>query len=408
MKVAFLTDGKSPIPATKGGAVENLIEDLLDKNEKYHQMDFTVMTLFEDTAYLKSKKYKYTKFNFIKNSRVIEAIDKKVYFFAKNILKRKNLISYRYIFQRLYMMSHYSKYLLEEDFDKVILVTNSTLFFVLKNKRVADKYKGKVVFYLHNEVRSLFGCYKEVASIHSLIGISNFVNEAFSKILPSLEKSKYYILKNCIDTTNFLNVDQYKIDAARKKYGLTNFDFVVVFAGRLVKEKGALEVLRAVKLCACDDIKLLIVGSGFYTSDVVDEYSSKLLEEAKSLGDNIIFTGYVDYSNMPSIYQLGNVAVLPSLWEEPAGMTMVEAAISGIPLITTNSGGIPEYIPNDAAIILNRDDSLVENIKAEIMRIKEYPDCYENMKKNGQLLAKEYNLDNFYNNFASIILGSVK
>lgn len=34
MKVAFLTNGTSPVPATKGGAVENLIEDLLDENEK--------------------------------------------------------------------------------------------------------------------------------------------------------------------------------------------------------------------------------------------------------------------------------------------------------------------------------------------------------------------------------------
>lgn len=329
MKVAFLTDGKSPIPATKGGAVENLIEDLLDKNEIYHKINFTVMTLFEEAAYLKSKEYKYTKFIFIKNSKLIEAIDKIVYSFAKNVLKRKNLISYRYIFQRLYVMSHYPKYLLEEEFDRVVMVTNSTLFLVLKNKRVANKYREKVVFYLHNEVRSLFGCYKEVDSIRRLIGISDFVNKAFCKIVPSLDKSKCYILKNCIDTTNFLSVNQYKVDATRKKYGLTSSDFVVVFAGRLVKEKGALEVLRAVKLCACDDIKLLIAGSGFYTSDIVDEYSSQLLTEAQLLESNIIFTGYVDYSNMPYIYHVGNVAVLPSLWEEPAGMTMVEARYLG-------------------------------------------------------------------------------
>lgn len=78
-------------------------------------------------------------------------------------------------------------------------------------------------------------------------------------------------------------------------------------------------------------------------------------------------------------------------------------AISGIPLITTNAGGIPEYIPDDAAIILNRDDNLVENIKEGIMRIKEHPDFYEHMKQKGQLLSSEYNLDNFYNNFVSII-----
>lgn len=404
MKVAFLTDGKSPIPATKGGAVENLIEDLLVENEVYHKMDFTVMTLFEKSAYLKSKEYKYTKFNFIKNSIWIEFIDKVVYILAKHVFKRKNLISYRYIFQRLFVIGHYSKYLMKEDFDKVVLVTNSTLFLVLKNKKVANKYRNKVVFYLHNEVRSLFGCDKEVASICKLVGISNFVNNAFLKIVPSLDRSKCCVLKNCIDTSNFLSVDQNKIDATRKKFGLTNFDFVVLFAGRLVKEKGALEVLRAVKMCASDNIKLLIVGSGFYASDIVDEYSSQLITEAKSLGENIIFTGYIDYTDMPFIYHLGSVAVLPSMWEEPAGMTMVEAVISGIPLITTDSGGIPEYIPKDCAIILKRDDNLVENIKAEIMKIKEHPNLYKKMEQNGQLLSNEYNLDNFYKNFVSIIL----
>jgi len=73
---------------------------------------------------------------------------------------------------------------------------------------------------------------------------------------------------------------------------------------------------------------------------------------------------------MPSIYQLGNVAVLPSMWEEPAGMTMVEAVVSGLPLITTNSGGIPEYIPAELAYMLDRNKDLVKNISRCILQIK--------------------------------------
>lgn len=55
MKVAFLTVGTSPVPATKGGAVENLIEDLLDENELYHNFDFSVLSLYEQDAEVKSK-----------------------------------------------------------------------------------------------------------------------------------------------------------------------------------------------------------------------------------------------------------------------------------------------------------------------------------------------------------------
>lgn len=356
MKVAFLTYGTSPVPATKGGAVENLIEDLLDENEKYHNLDFSVLSIYEEKAEEKSKQYKYTDFHFVKCPAFIESLDKFVYWIAKNILKKKNLISYRFIFRRLYVMSNYPKILLKNDFDRVIVVTNSTLFLVFKNKRVAEKYKNKVIYYLHNEVRSLFKCEKEVASIRSLIGISQFVNTSFRKLVPSLRDDQCYVLKNGIDTKKFTYRDEQKISEYRKKFGLRDSDFVAIFAGRLVDEKGALETIKAVKACSDENIKLLIVGSGFYSSDVVDDYTLQLQKDAVPIKDQIIFTDYIDYDDMPSIYHLGNVAVLPSMWDEPAGMTMVEAVVSGLPLITTNSGGIPEYIPEGLAIILNRDD----------------------------------------------------
>ena len=55
----------------------------------------------------------------------------------------------------------------------------------------------------------------------------------------------------------------------------------------------------------------------------LDDYMLELKREAEDIKDKIIFTGYIDYEDMPSIYQLSNIAVLPSMWDEPAGMTMV-------------------------------------------------------------------------------------
>jgi len=120
--------------------------------------------------------------------------------------------------------------------------------------------------------------------------------------------------------------------------------------------------------------------------------------------DRIIFTGYIDYNDMPSIYQLGNIAVLPSMWEEPAGMTMVEAVVSGLPLITTNSGGIPEYISDDVAVLLDRDENLVDNIRDTIVKIKEHPMEYDYIKKSRDKFMEKYKLDKYYNDFASIIM----
>lgn len=400
MKVVFLTDGKSPVPATKGGAVENLIEDLLDENEKAHEFDFSVLSVYDKQAYSISKKYNHTKFYFIKCFSVIEFLDKCVYWIAKNMLKKKNLISYRYICRRLYVMSKYPKILLQADFDRVIVVTNSTLFLVFKNKRLAEKYKGKIIYYLHNEVRSLFKCENEIASIRSLIGISQFVNNSFKKMVPSLNNGQCFVLKNGIDTERFIYRDEKKIRAYKSKFGILNDDFVVIFAGRLVDEKGALETIKAVKACDDAQIKLLIVGASFYSSDVVDDYTLKLQKESESIKDRIVFTGYIDYNDMPAIYHLGDVAVLPSMWEEPAGMTMVEAVVSGLPLITTNSGGIPEYIPEEFAVILNKNNHLVENICVNILDVKNNS---SRLIVSDDKYKRMMSLKKYFRNFAQIV-----
>lgn len=406
MSVAFLTPGTSPIPATKGGAVENLIEDLLNENEQSCCFDFSVLSLYEEKAFEKSKRYKNSKFCFIKCPGIVKKIDKCIYWMAKNVLNKKNLISYRFILQRLYVMSKFPGILLKNDFDRVVLVTNSTLFFVLKNKKVAEKYQGKVIYYLHNEVRSLFGCENEAASIRKLIGVSGFVNESFRKKIPLLIDEQCTVLKNGIDTNRFGFRDEAKIENYRKKYGVSKKDFVVVFAGRLVAEKGALETIKAIKACKDEHIKLLIVGAGFYSSDIVDNYTLELQREVEDIKDRVVFTGYIDYEDMPSIYQLGNIAVLPSMWDEPAGMTMVEAVVSGLPLITTNSGGIPEYISNKLAMILNRDEDLIENIARSIMNVKQNKTVIDKVAVAD--FCNEMSLKNYYRKFTEILIADNK
>ena len=189
----------------------------------------------------------------------------------------------------------------------------------------------------------------------------------------------------------------------KNKFGISKEDFVVIFAGRLVDGKGALETIKAVKACDDKAIKLLIVGAGFYSSDIVDNYTLELRKEAEAIKDRIIFTGYIDYDDMPSIYQLGDVAVLPSMWDEPAGMTMVEAVVSGLPLITTNSGGIPEYMIDGSALLLERNENLVDEISQWIINFKQGSDLRKQYHHNGEKLAEESNLDNYYKNFQNII-----
>jgi glycosyltransferase involved in cell wall biosynthesis len=79
------------------------------------------------------------------------------------------------------------------------------------------------------------------------------------------------------------------------------------------------------------------------------------------------------------------------MWEEPFGLTVVEALAAGLPLIATNSGGIPEICAGVATII-NRDN-IVSNITTAILDLYEHPEKRRAMSeaalKRSKLFSKE-------------------
>ena len=65
-KIAIILPGdKLPLPSVKGGAVESLVQCLLDYNEKYHTYNFVVFSVYNEEAALKSRSYKHTDFKYI-------------------------------------------------------------------------------------------------------------------------------------------------------------------------------------------------------------------------------------------------------------------------------------------------------------------------------------------------------
>ena len=143
MKLAIITSGYLPVPASKGGAVENLVENFIKENESKKNIDITIFSIYDEKAYEKAKLYNNTKVKFIKSIKIIGLFDKLIYFIAKNILKKEKTMSYRYICQRLFFLNKVSKYLKEENYDKVLLGNHATLFLALKWSTNYKKYDKK-------------------------------------------------------------------------------------------------------------------------------------------------------------------------------------------------------------------------------------------------------------------------
>lgn len=144
-------------------------------------------------------------------------------------------------------------------------------------------------------------------------------------------------------------------------------EHVVVSPGRLVWEKGHQDVMRALALLrrrGGPEARLLVVGSG--------PEEKRLRAHAAELGlaDAVEF-GSVPYEEMPAVFARASCMVLASLstgsgglylgdiprffWEEQFGLVLAEAMASGLPIVASTSGAIPE-VAGDAASYFSPGD----------------------------------------------------
>jgi len=128
----------------------------------------------------------------------------------------------------------------------------------------------------------------------------------------------------------------------------------ILFVGRLVPEKGILDLYEAYKLIVphFPEYILRIVGRGPL------ERSLGELIHIDRLEDRVIIENK-EYSGMPDVYRESTIGVFPSVstetWEEQYGMVILEALSTGLPIITTRSGTIPE-VAGDACIYTEESD----------------------------------------------------
>ena len=148
-----------------------------------------------------------------------------------------------------------------------------------------------------------------------------------------------------IDVENKFNpskIDEQKIMELKERLGLSPDDFVVGFCGRLVKDKGVVELTEAFELLCHrhpeKHMKLLIIGSPENRDAVKEETIERLRNN-----NNVLFTGYVPSEEMPQYYSLMNVFILPS-HRDGLGMVSLEAQAMGIPSIVSSITGCKETI----------------------------------------------------------------
>lgn len=263
----------------------------------------------------------------------------------------------------------------------------------------------KLVHHLHNDLlnsktKHAMDIYDAAARI---ITVSDYITSRVRTI--NINDNKCIIVHNGIDTQTFTKeVSLAHIPSINKD------DFVLLFSGRINNEKGIEELISAMNIIGRDyPIKLLVLGGSFYgITDNNNPFISKLREMAEPVKDKIIFTGFIPYKEMPSYLRLTDVAVLPSTWDEPFGLTMAEAQAMGLPIITTRRGGIPEVVSEKNAIMLDTDEHFIENLANAILDLYKHPEKREAMAEASLERSKLFDKETYAKNFFAALEGLSK
>ena len=397
MKIAIITSGYLPVPATRGGAVETIVEDWMKVNENYNDTKFIIFSIYDKDAEKEIKKYKNSEAIFIKKNGIINFFDKLVYGFAKYVLKKERVMSYRYIFQRLYFLNKVSKYLKKNNFDKILLENHPTLFLALKWRKNYKKYEGNYYYHLHNEQNKLYGCKDIIKNCKKILCVSSFIKNNIKTLTGKADN--VYVLKNCVDNSLFdLKMSDKEKAKLKEKYNIKKDEAVLLFTGRVSAEKGINELLLAINKIKDEKFKLIIVGSFFFDTNIKNNFDTKLKQYVDKVKDKVVFTGFVKHNEIAKLYNISDIAVLPSIVNDAAPLTILESMASGLPIITTNSGGIPEYAKDGCAIILERDENLVNNLASSLSLLIKNKSKRDEMAKISITNSKELTLDKFYNN----------
>jgi glycosyltransferase involved in cell wall biosynthesis len=171
-----------------------------------------------------------------------------------------------------------------------------------------------------------------------IIAVSEFTKRELTHYY-KIPPHKIKVIHNGVDIKKFQpTTDKRKIKA---ELGFNPDDIAIVSVGRLYARKGLFTLIESMPAVVkrFPNAKFIISGKG--QSDEMQ----KLISHATKLGviNNIVFTGYYPDKKLPKLYQAADVFAFSTFYEHHP-FAVLEALATGLPVVTTTVGGIPETI----------------------------------------------------------------
>lgn len=205
-----------------------------------------------------------------------------------------------------------------------------------------------ILLYLHNDPRTIRGiraaaerarCLEQVAAV---VCVSQFIRRCMLEgVEDHPHAGKVRVVLNGVDTAALLP------DEHRRRE--------IIFVGRLSPQKGGLLFARtALKLkVRLPDWRFVLVGArSFGNPTLGSAYEQQVAEAMQQLGVQGEITGYLPRVQAMARLRQAAIAVIPSQWDDPCPLSVIEALASGCAVAASPRGGIPELV-NDAGVLID-------------------------------------------------------
>ena len=262
---------------------------------------------------------------------------------------------------------HFMKWTLE-------LQGNMQKFHALNFKAKSERSTFEELLYTTNEYESFL--YHEVDRV---IALSQYMKDLLCSEY-QLNPHKIFVIPNGLEDLVYrLEFDKI---ALRRKWHLTENEFLILFVGRLHEMKGLTFLIDAFQkvIDKIPDSRLIIVGSGDFKS---------YLQASKNICAKVSFTGLMEKTELHELYQIANIGVMPSLFET-FGYVVVEMMMHELPIVATATSGLNDVFDETCGLkvpLITYPDKVeidTDLLADRIVYLLEHPEEAREMGKNGR------------------------
>jgi starch synthase len=193
-------------------------------------------------------------------------------------------------------------------------------------------------------------CFAERTGLESadaIIAVSAAMRSDLLRTYPAIDPTRVSVIHNGIDTEHYRRVPY---SGALLERGIDPARPIVLFVGRMTRQKGIAHLLAAAERFAPEAQLVLVAGSPD-TPELAAEVA-RGLERLRAVRDGVIWIAeMLPRADLVQILSHASVFVCPSVYE-PLGIVNLEAMACELPVVATDTGGIPEVVADGVTGLL--------------------------------------------------------